>query len=202
MKVRKLIDVIKTVMGVTCGIFYVMLFVFPIAGVIFFAVLKNVTFKEDEEVKAEENRQRRIVNDLRNLLISDCKEMGDATPISSPITVHGKILVWNMMGDYRSGANVMLPQELQAISSDRKITVFMVLREREVLVGRYTLSGQPAYRRYVDVCVAYWPETKAVGMHSVLGAEPPSSRPVRHSPEYGDYNEPIAKWIQALGRAR
>ena len=144
----------------------------------------------------ETERQRAIVNSVR-VLIEDCKKMGD-----SPIFIRGKCLVWDTPKNSRSGAHAKLPGELKARSSDRQITVFMVLRERNVMVGRYSISNEPGYRQYMDVCVVYWPEKKAVGMHSVVSKEPVSSRTVEYAPEYGDPTEPIARWISSLPRTR
>lgn len=141
--------------------------------------------------------QRTIVNDVRPLLEA-CKSIGD----SGSVTIRGKALVWDMRSDSRSGAHGMLPSELKASSSDSKITVFMVLGERTVHVGTYSISGQPGYRQYMDICVADWPEKKAVGMASVVSKEPRQARPVQHSPEYGDPNEPIVNWIASLPRSR
>lgn len=142
----------------------------------------------------ETEKQRTIVNEVRSL-IDECKKIGDA-----PISVRGKYLVWDVTKDSRSAAHGKLSREIRASSSDSQITVFMVLPERNVMVGRYSISHEPAYRQYMDVCVTYWPEKKAVGMHSVVSKKPRSSRPVQQSPEYGDPNEPIVRWINSLPR--
>lgn len=128
----------------------------------------------------ERERQRTIVNEVLHL-VEDCKHMGDAR-----ISIRGKCLVWDVIKDRRSGAYSKLPGELKASSPDSQITVFMIVAQRNVMVGRYSTSGQPAYRQYMDVCVAYWPERKAVGMHPVVSREPPLKRPVADIPEYGD----------------
>jgi len=142
-------------------------------------------------------QERAIVSHVRNLLDA-CKSMGDS---ASP-TIKGKALVWDMTSDSRSDAHDRLPSELKATSADSQITVFMVIGERNVQVGTYSVSGEPAYRQYMDVAVAYWPEKKAVGMGYVVSKEPRSSRPVEHRPEYGDPYEPIANWISTLPKAR
>lgn len=144
----------------------------------------------------ETEAQKRIVSEVRPL-IEECREISDV-----PITILGKVLVWDISSNSRSGVHTFLPGELEAKSSDPQITVFMVQPERKVLVGYYSISGEPAYQQFVDVCVVYWPQKKAVGMHSVVSKEPRSSRPVQHAPEYGDPNEPVALWIKTLGRAR
>jgi len=143
----------------------------------------------------ETERQRAIVNEVRTL-IENCKKIKD-----NPITIRGRCLVWDVATDSRSYTYYKLPVKLQASSSDSQITVFMVLPERNVLVGYYSISRQPAYRQYMDVCVVHWPEKKAVGMYSIVSKEPLISRQVRNSPEYGDPNEPIARWIESLPRS-
>jgi hypothetical protein len=135
--------------------------------------------------------QRAIVNEVRGL-IQDCRTAGDK------VTVTGKALVWDMRSDSRSGAHGMISSSRQAKSTDKPITVFMVMGERNEQVGTYSISHQPAYRQYMDVAVAVWPDKKPVGFHSVVSKEPRSSRPVQQTPEYGDPNEPIARWIDTL----
>lgn len=118
--------------------------------------------------RREIQRQRAIVNEVRPL-IEDCKQLGER-----PVSVRGKCLVWDITKNSRSGAHSLLPRKLRATSSDDEMTIFMVLPPREELVGYYSVSGQPAYREYVDVCVVYWPQKKAVGLHSVVSKEPPT----------------------------
>lgn len=153
-------------------------------------------------------REQAIVNDVKHL-IAKCQEM--AAPIKvgdnsyhfpdQRIDLVGKALVWDMTTQSRSGAHAKLPSEIQATSADTPITVFMVLGERKVEVGTYSISHEPAYRQYKDIAVAYWPDKKPAGMWSVVSKEPRLSRPVEHQPEYGDPNEPIANWIATLPRS-
>jgi hypothetical protein len=144
------------------------------------------------EEHKETERQRLIVNEVRPL-IEDCKQLGE-----KPISIRGTCLVWDITKNFRANAHGLLPRKLRATSSDNEITVFMVLPQREELVGHYSVSKQPGYRQYVDVCVVYWPQKKAVGMHSVISKDPPLVRKVTHSPEYGDPSKPIASWIESL----
>ena len=135
--------------------------------------------------------QRAIVNEVKGL-IENCRTAG------GNITIVGKALVWDMRSDSRSGAHGMLSGSRQAKSTDKPITVFMVMGERNEQVGTYSISHQPAYRQYMDVAVAVWPDKKPIGFHSVISKEPRSSRPVQQSPEYGDPDRPIADWIETL----
>jgi hypothetical protein len=138
------------------------------------------------------DRMRAIVSDVRPL-IKDCRKIGD-----NNISIKGKCLVWDITTDLPSRANGILPKEFKSGLSDRQVTVFMILPEREVMAGCYSISGEPGYRQYMDVCVAYWPEKRAVGMRSIVSKEPRLSRPAQQKPEYGDPSEPIAGWIASL----
>ena len=145
--------------------------------------------------RLEIERQRVIVDEVA-YLADVCKSIKGCGLIS----IQGRALVWDMTLKSRSGAYGKLPRDLRASSSDSQITVFMVVGKRNDLVGTYSISGQPGYREYIDICVAYWPEKKPVGMCSVVSKEPPPTRPVQQQPEYGEPNEPIANWIAGLPR--
>jgi len=140
---------------------------------------------------AEEATQRAIMNEVRDLF-SNCRFAGNK------IEIIGKVLVWDM--DYNSESAVNYKLKIASIaksSSDKPVTVFM-LKERSEKVGNYSISGQSAYRKYVDIAVAYWPEKKAVGFHSIVSEDPRSWRPVRDKPEYGDVYGPVVTWIDSL----
>jgi hypothetical protein len=143
----------------------------------------------------ETERQRAIVNDVRHLPENCGSRHG-----SEAIKIHGRVLVWEIKSNHRSGVHRKIPGHLKEYSSSDQVTVFMIMGERDVKVGTYSISGQPAYRRYLDICVAYWPEKKIAGMGSVVSQEPRFSRPVKNQPEYGDPNAPIAAWIARLSR--
>ncbi len=131
----------------------------------------------------ETEKQKVIVNEVRHL-VGDCKSTGN----SSAIGIQCRALVWDITSNSLSSAHSMLPGELKASSSDSQITVSMVTGERNIRVGTYSISGQPAYRQSKDICVANWPDKNAVGMASVVSKEPRSARPVQYQPEYGDPN--------------
>jgi len=151
-------------------------------------------------------RRRAIVYDVKHL-VDACKSIGE----SSSIKVRGKALVWDLGRDTLSDASFAVPRELRPDSSanlfhslaDGPTTVFMIVGPaRQIQVGNYSISNSPAYKEYVDVAVAYWPEKAAVGMVSVLSAEPRYIRKVSNLAEYGDPSRPIADWIATLPRAR
>jgi hypothetical protein len=107
-----------------------------------------------------------------------------------------RIMVWDMKSDEPHGADSRIPAELTVTSPKEKATVVMVLGQREEQVGTYSVSGQPAYRQYVDLCVAYWPEKDVAGTSTIVSKEPIPIRRVRGEPQYGDPNKPISDWIK------
>lgn len=161
-------------------VFYAVLF--AVAGLLIrYAIVSN----------RETVAQEAIVNEVKDL-IDDSRRAGDR------IAVYGRALVWDMQSNSRSDVNAQLQSSLQAKSTDRPITVFMVIGTRNEQVGTYSISKEPAYRQYVDIAVASWPEKKALGFHSVVSNEPRSSRQVQSTPEYGGINQPVADWINTL----
>jgi hypothetical protein len=138
-----------------------------------------------------------VVTGVTNL-IDTCKSMGSSVPLA----IKGKALVWDVRSSPKYGANFKLPIELAAFSSNSPITVFMIVDERKVQVGTYSVSHEPANREYVDIAVAYWPDKTPVGIFSVLSSEPPSSREVQYRPGFGDSSAPIIDWIEALARTK
>ena len=137
--------------------------------------------------------QRAIVNEVRDLK-DDCIKIGE----NDSIRIIGKVLVWDMENNSPSSINDMIPDSLQAGPSDKPITVFMVSGKQKMQVGTYSVTGEHAYREWVDVAIALWPDKKPIGFRSIVSAEPRSSRLVQYSPEYGDPNKPIADWIEKM----
>jgi len=138
--------------------------------------------------------QKEIVQQLRPL-IAQCMRLGD-----EEIAVRGKCLVWDIHGDRLSQADRYLPENLKATGNDKQLTVFMVAVRKNVLVGRYSASKRGAYRQFVDVYVAYWPQKRAVGAHSLVTQPPPNVRKVQARAEYGHPGPTIAHWIKRLPR--
>ena len=137
--------------------------------------------------------QRAIVRDVRDL-VERCRSCGDE------VILVGKALVWDIRSNSRSRAYGKLPASLKAKSGDSPITVFMVIGKKDVQVGTYSVSGEPAYRQCMEIAVAYWPAKRPAGFCSVASAEPRSSRRVEHRPEHGDPSRSIARWIEELRR--
>jgi hypothetical protein len=141
----------------------------------------------------ELGRERKIVQG-----VSDMRDQCRPAP---DLVLADRVLVWDVASDHRSGAYDALPGALRARAKDRGMTVVLVLGTRTEQVGTYTISQQPGYRQYVDVCLVHWPDRRVLGMHSVVSSEPPSSRIVQARPEYGDPDAPIANWLSGLRRA-
>ena len=157
-----------------------------IVMVIAISIISNWSNPAKEEIE-------KIISDARQQ-VEACKAIAEA----EIIPIKGKILVWDLKASSRSKAHTEVPSELRIGEKEKRVTVFFVTAEQNVLVGHYSVSRQPAYRRYVDVYVIYWPDKKAVGRHSVVGYDPRQRRPVQHTPEYGDYTKAVAKWIAGL----
>jgi len=133
-----------------------------------------------------------VVKEVRHLS-SKCS----AQPFTgTPRSRQGKILVWDMKSNDLSDAQTEISNERWLMSTEEQATVVMVLGTRKEEVGRYSISGQPAYREYVDLCVMYWPETRVGGSVTIISRDPVSVREVEHQPEFGDPNKPIGEWIK------
>ena len=134
-----------------------------------------------------------IINDSKKL-VKECIKLGDIS-----VQIKGKCLVWDEQFDrLDSDVSNSLPLALVAKPDDSPVTVFMILPIRYIKEAQYTVSGQPAYRAYADICVIYWPEKVAVGMHTVMGGLPEKTRVPRKEPGYGSASAAIANWIIGL----
>lgn len=115
---------------------------------------------------------------VRSRVINDVRGLVDACRQlgdPGPVTLRGKALVWYMSNDSECVVNDMLPSDLKAGG----------VRPQDF-----------------DVAIAYWPEKTAVGMVTVTGDAPPSTRPVRQQSEMGAGPfKRIAAWIAALPRS-
>jgi hypothetical protein len=139
----------------------------------------------------ELERKERIVDQVRSLS-SPC-DSG-----SAKVERRGRALIWDLEGNGQSGAQDMLPSHLAASSSDHHITVVMIVAKRKEQVGTYSISGQPAYKQLVDLCIVYWPERTVAGEATIVSEEPHFVRPVEENPEFGDPSQPIAEWVTRL----
>lgn len=156
----------------------------------------------------ESGKQSAILEDVRTVA-GPC----GATECPQSVEIHGKVLVWDIRYDKdthplsdadTNDVNSLLPRKIRASSSDRPITVFLIFNERDDKMGEYDAPGRPlAYRRYVDIAAAYWPEKKPAGCGSVISNDP-SPSVVVSGPNarllLPDLTHPIAGWIESLRR--
>lgn len=129
--------------------------------------------------------------------IETCKSLND-----SRFKIKGKCLVWDLSNNSLHHAHDLLPREMRYDSGPANVTVFLVTAKQSQLVGHYSISGEPAYRQWVDVYIIQAPEMKAVGIYELVSLDPRSSRPVQHTPEYGDPTQPLADWITSLPKEK
>jgi hypothetical protein len=159
-----------------------------------------------EDITGETQKQKAIVTKVSPLINEKTRSEN-----SDDISLHGKALIWDLTKDSRSDAYDSLPDSLRAASSDKPITIFMITDIRDDKVGVYTITGKyetygiPAYQRYVDIFVAYWPENRSAGKYTIKGEEPPEeieADDADRDGEFGDINSPIANWIANLPREK
>jgi ribosomal protein S27AE len=152
-------------------------------------IILVVTFINISTSYSERNKLHNMILQV-NHLATECKIYS-----SENIAVYGKCLVWD--GSY-SQINSMIPKNIRASSSDKTITIFLVLPRKDIALGKYSISKETAYIQYVDICAIVWPNNKILGTHTIISKDPRASRPVKNEPEYGNPNEPIAAWIRTL----
>jgi len=129
--------------------------------------------------------------------IAECRAVrGDV------FTRRGKCVVWDLEKDSLHRAHGLLPRALRYTTGQVPVTVFLVAAKQSQQVGTYSVSGQPAYREWVNVSVVQMPELRAVGIHKIVSLDPRRQRPVQNKPDYGDPAPPIANWIESLPNAR
>ena len=109
-----------------------------------------------------------------------------------------KVLVWDMSTDRMSPIHDLLPDGLKMHHKDARVTVAMILGTREELVGRYSISGAPAYRVLVDVCLLDWPTATEPHKVVITGFDPVKLRAVNSQPERGESDQVVADWIAGL----
>lgn len=116
---------------------------------------------------------------------AECKALGDR-----PIQRLGRCLVWSLEGDSVHGANSRLDTSMRYSDGHGPVTVFLVSAKRNQQLGTYSISKQPAYREWVDVCVVQFTNAMdsgiAIAAHEIVSLDPRQRRPVQHNPEYGD----------------
>jgi hypothetical protein len=139
-------------------------------------------------------------------LIKDCRE-----DPNKEIVVRGKVLAWDVAanGEHAVAVQGRIPDKAGEIEAGTDVTVFLISEKRRQ-VGVWVPSGRsisgeeyrnasPAYSVEVRIHVAYWPQMKPVGVHS-LTVYPPKYLSETYSDGIGDVNGAIASWIASLKR--
>jgi hypothetical protein len=142
------------------------------------------------------SKEQRALAQRAKEKVADCKTAGD-----KPLERKSKSLVWDLAADSLYRAHGLLG-DLGYKNGGGPVTVFFVSAQRKVQVGTYSISHQPAYREWVDVCVVEFSEPtgdgRVLGSHEVVSLDPRRSRPVEQNPEVGDPAPPVADWIRSL----
>ena len=142
-------------------------------------------------------KQQRALAEKAKAKVAACKALGD-----QPFKRTGRCLVWDLEKDSLHSAHSLLDGSLKYDSGEGPVTVFLVSAKQKEQVGTYSVSHQPGYREWVDVCVVQMSDANdpgtPVSAHEVVSLDPRKSRPVQHTPEVGDPAPPIAEWIRSL----
>jgi hypothetical protein len=147
------------------------------------------------ERKQNFEAQRRIAAAVRPLISQSwLRESGSFRPV-----LRGKAMIWDATKKDVERAYELLPDDLRASSLDGVVTVFSIVSREQILVGRYSISGQPGYKERMQIGVVYWPDRESPGTVTLWGGDPPGLRPVQYSPGYGS-SVSIRDWISSLPR--
>jgi hypothetical protein len=128
--------------------------------------------------------------------IEECNKQGGV-----PFSIKGKCLIWDVANNKPHDSQKLIPDNIKDTSGRGDVTIFLVSAHKKKELGIYSISKQPGYRQWVDVCVVQAPEMKALGVYEITSLDPRTKRPVQHTPEYGDPSIPIAEWIKFISVA-
>jgi hypothetical protein len=128
---------------------------------------------------------------------------GSCRPLSpsADVVVRGDVYIWDKTKNSMDEAFKLIPEALRASSRSGQLTLFIIHNRGQVQVGRYSVSGQPAYRENLDVAVFYWPQGTCAGSLRLDGGPPPRTRIVTPVPGYGT-SVKLSEWISKLRRER
>ncbi len=145
------------------------------------------------EKKANRDSQSRIATEVRSVVrLSGAQELAKFTPI-----LKGRAMVWDFTKKDIDQAYELLPEDLRGSARDGAITMFVITSRRHLLIGHYSVSGQPGYREEMKIGVVYWPDKISPGT-AVISDDPPHTRRVQYVPGYGSIR--IKEWIERLPR--
>lgn len=158
-------------------------------------ISKNLEAFVNSERIANQESQSRIAAAVQSRIIwSSARNSGGWRP-----ALKGRAMVWDFTKKSIDQAYELLPDDLRASSMDGAVTMFCIMKRENIERGHYSISNQPAYQERMTIGVVYWPDKISPGSVVVWGGEPPSSRPVSYSPEYGSAVK-IKEWIEGLPR--
>lgn len=145
--------------------------------------------------------ERKTNRETQSRIAAEVKSWVDLRRVRASYTftpvLEGRAMVWDFTKNKVDPAYELLPDDLRASSRDGNVTMFCILKRENIEVGRYSISNQPAYKEKMTIGVVYWPKKVSPGTTVVWGGEPPRSRPVKYSPEYGS-SVKIKEWIEGL----
>lgn len=151
--------------------------------------------------------QRRAFAQKAGEKIAECKVLGDRR-----VTRSGKVLVFSGEAEALLDPTTVYWPDPSLVGnlilhspgtdpSDGPVTVFLT-EEHKVQVGKYSISGAAAYRRWVEIYVVqfrnFTDSGTAVAAHTIEGLAPPGKRQVTQYEGYGNMGQPIADWIRSL----
>ncbi|MEI6093563.1 MAG: hypothetical protein WCQ47_07795 [bacterium] len=158
-------------------------------------ISKNLEAFVQSERIANKESQFRIASEVKSqIFMSSVKTSSKWRP-----ALKGRAMIWDFTKNSIDQAYELLPDDLRASSMDGIVTMFCIVRRENIERGRYSVSNQPAYQERMTISMVYWPAKDSPGSVVVWGGEPPYSRPVSYSPEYGS-SVKIKEWIEGLPR--
>lgn len=136
--------------------------------------------------------QRELANTALAKL-EECKNIGGVLFESK-----GKCLIWDLSTNSLHSANKLLPDSLRYHSGIDNVTIFLVCEGISEKVGTYSISRESAIRQWIEIYIVQAPEMKPIGFHEIVSLNPRESRQVKYSPEYGNKDIPLVKFVNCF----
>ncbi|MFH1332472.1 MAG: prepilin-type N-terminal cleavage/methylation domain-containing protein [archaeon] len=122
----------------------------------------------------------------------------------SSIKIKGRCIIIDAdKRDFVSEYESLLKPNIRGAISNPELTIFAVSKGKEVQIGHYSVTKEPAFQSYVDIYVIYYPESVPVGKVSLPLWKPPEKKPVslKLPKDSKDYVVPtgfVELWINNL----
>jgi hypothetical protein len=124
----------------------------------------------------------------------ECAQIGD-----KPFKRSAQALVWDNEKNSPHAAQALLHESRVYQHGEVPLTVFFVSGKQSRKVGTYSISLQPAFLEWVNVCAVRFDAPRGPGQvvnsHEVVSLDPAKMREVKNVPEYGDPAPPVAEWV-------